>query len=82
MSNTLLSRVTWAMTATVALFVGLMAVLAFSIMYQQEDELADQLVQIEMHRLIERIEAGKFDTTRQPLEIGPRIEAWLAGSAA
>lgn len=82
MSNTLLSRVTWAMTATVALFVGLMAVLAFSIMYEQEDELADQLVQIEMHRLIERIEAGEFDTTRQPLEIGPRIEAWLAGSAA
>ena len=55
MSNTLLSRVTWAMTATVALFVGLMAVFAFSIMYEQEDELADQLVQIEMHRLIERI---------------------------
>jgi signal transduction histidine kinase len=82
MSNTLLSRVTWAMTATVVLFVGLMAVLAFSIMYEQEDELADQLVQIEMHRLIERIEAGEFDTTRQPLEIGPRIEAWLAGSAA
>ncbi|MGB3046654.1 sensor histidine kinase, partial [Dokdonella sp.] len=82
MSNTLLSRVTWAMTATVALFVGLMAVFAFSIMYEQEDELADQLVQIEMHRLIERIEAGEFDTTRQPLEIGPRTEAWLAGTAA
>ena len=44
MSNTLTARVTWAITATVALFVGLMAVLAFSIMYEQEDDLADQLV--------------------------------------
>ena len=58
MNNTLTSRVTWAMTATVALFVGLMAVLAFSIIYEQEDKLADQLVQGEMHRLIERIDTG------------------------
>ena len=82
MSNTLTARVTWAMTATVALFVGLMAVLAFSIMYEQEDELADQLVQIEMHRLIERIDLGEIDTGRQPIELGPRTEAWLSGKGA
>ena len=78
MSNTLTWRVTWAMTATVALFVGLMAALAFSIMYEQEDELADQLVQIEMRRFIDRLALGEIDTTRQPIEIGPRTEAWVA----
>ncbi|HET9033171.1 MAG TPA: HAMP domain-containing sensor histidine kinase [Dokdonella sp.] len=78
MSNTLTWRVTWAMTATVALFVGLMAALAFTIMYQQEDELADQLVQIEMRRLIERLDLGEIDATHQPIEIGPRTEAWIA----
>lgn len=82
MSNTLTSRVTWALTATVALFVGLMAVLAFSIMYEQEDELADQLVQIEMRRLIDRIETGEIDIGRQPIELGPRTEAWLSGNGA
>ena len=82
MSNTLTSRVTWVMTATVALFVGLMAVLAFSIMYEQEDELADQLVQIEMQRLIERIETGEISVDRQPFELGPRTEAWRSGTGA
>ncbi len=82
MTNTLTARVTWAMTATVALFVGLMAVLAFSIMYEQEDDLANQLVQIEMHRLIERIDAGEINTDRQPIEVGPRTEAWLADQVA
>ncbi len=79
MSNTLAWRVTWAMTATVALFVGLMAALAFSIMYEQEDELADQLVQIEMRRLIERLELGEVDVHRQPIEIGPKTKAWISG---
>lgn len=80
MKNTLTWRVTWAMTATVALFVGLMATLAFSIMSQQEDELADQLVQSEMRRFITRLERGEIDVTRQPIEIGPRTEAWVAGN--
>lgn len=79
-STTLSWRVTWAMTATVALFVGLMAALAFSIMYEQEDELADQLVQIEMRRLIERIELGEIDVRRQPIEIGPGTKAWVSAA--
>ncbi len=82
MSDTLTSRVTWAMTATVALFVGLMAVLAFSIMYEQEDELADQLLQVEMRRLIDRIEEGEININRQPIEVGPSTEAWLADHPA
>jgi signal transduction histidine kinase len=75
--NTLTWRVTWAITATVALFVGLMAAVAFSVMYEQEDELADQLGQIEMRRLIERFEHGEIDIRRQPIEIGPRTQAWI-----
>ena len=79
MSNTLAWRVTWAMTATVALFVGLMAVLAFSIMYEQEDELADQLLQVEMQHLLKRLERGEINPDRQPIEAGPRTEAWVQG---
>ncbi|MFZ1392144.1 MAG: HAMP domain-containing sensor histidine kinase [Dokdonella sp.] len=82
MTNTLTWRVTWAMTATVALFVGLMAVLALSILSKQEDELADQLVQIEMRRLIDRIEHGEIDTLQQPIEIGPRTQAWVGTKGA
>ena len=79
MSNTLTWRVTWAMTATVALFVGLMAVLAFSIMYEQEDELADQLLQIETQHLLKRFELGEVNADHQPIEAGPRTEAWVQG---
>jgi signal transduction histidine kinase len=78
MRNTLAWRVTWAITATVALFVGLMAAVAFSVMYEQEDELADQLVQTEMRRLIGRFEEGDIDVRRQPIEVGPRTQAWIA----
>jgi signal transduction histidine kinase len=77
MRNTLTWRVTWAITATVALFVGLMAAVAFSVMYEQEDELAEQLVQVETRRLIERFERGEIDIHKQPIEIGPRTEAWI-----
>jgi signal transduction histidine kinase len=80
MRNTLAWRVTWAITATVALFVGLMAAVAFSVMYEQEDELADQLVQTEMRRLIERFKDGEIDLRRQPVEVGPRTEAWVEGA--
>lgn len=82
MKRTLTWRVTWAMTATIVLFVGLMAALAFVVMLEQEDELADQLVQIEMHRLIERLERGEVDVAQQPIEIGPRTEAWVGGHNA
>ena len=79
MKPTLTWRVTWAMTATVALFVGLVAVLAYSVMFEQEDELADQLVKMELNRLIERLDHGEVDVEHQPIEIGPRTEAWKGG---
>ena len=79
MKRTLTWRVTWAMTATVALFVGLVSLLAYSVMFEQEDELAGQLVQMELHRLIERLEHDEVDVEHQPIEIGPRTEAWVGG---
>ena len=82
MNRTLTWRVTWAITATVALFVGLMAVLAYSVMFEQEDELADQLVQVELHRLIERLDLGEVDIGQQPIEIGTRTEAWVGSEGA
>jgi signal transduction histidine kinase len=79
--DTLTRRVTWALTATVALFVGLMAALAFSVMFEQEDELADQLVLIEMQRVMTRLELGELSLTTQPIELGLRLHAWVGESA-
>lgn len=79
--HTLNYRVTWAIAATVALSVGLMALLAYSIMYEQEDELADQLVQIEMHRLIERLDRRELLPAKDALELGPAIRAWVGPGA-
>ena len=35
-----------------------------------------------MHRLIERIDTGEIDAARQPIELGPRTEAWLSDKIA
>lgn len=80
--DTLTRRVTWALTATVALFVGLIAVLATSVMLEQEDELADQLVALEMRRLSTRLDRGELQAAAQPIELAPGIEAWIGTAAA
>lgn len=80
-TNTLARRVTWALTMTVALFVGMVSLLAFSVMSEQEDELANQLVQIEMRRLIGRLQSGDVHPIAQPIELGPKLEAWIGASA-
>lgn len=79
-NNSLTGRVTWALVAAVAVFVGLVAVLAFSVMLEQEDELADQLVQIESHRTAARIASGDLVFDHQPIELGPRLQAWLGAA--
>lgn len=76
-NNSLTYRVTWAIVATVALSVGLMGLLAYSVMYEQEDELAEQLLEIEMHRLVDRLHHGEFSEATQPIELGRAIRAWV-----
>jgi signal transduction histidine kinase len=49
---TLTQRVVWAVTATVALFVGLQSLLAYFAMHTQEDELTDDMLRREVQQLI------------------------------
>lgn len=76
--DSLTRRVTTALTATVALFVGVMAVLAFSVMLEQEDELADQLVLRETQQLLVSLDRGELSLSVQPIELGNDLRAWVA----
>ncbi|MDQ2736678.1 MAG: HAMP domain-containing histidine kinase [Pseudomonadota bacterium] len=49
---TLTQRVVWAVTATVALFVGLQSLLAYFALHTQEDELTDDMLRREVQQLI------------------------------
>lgn len=69
------------MAVMVALSVGLMAVMAYSVMYEQEDELADQLLSIEMHRLLERLDAGDLTASANAIDLGRGVRAWVGDAA-
>jgi signal transduction histidine kinase len=76
--RSLRQRVIWALTGAVALFVALLAVLAYVVLDQQEDELADSLVLLEAQRLIARIDAGDLRVPQAtPLELGRGLRAWV-----
>ena len=49
---TLTQRVVWAVTATVALFVGLQSLLAYFAMHAQEDDMTDDMLRREVQQLI------------------------------
>ncbi len=80
-ARSLTHRVTWAMAVMVALSVGLMAVMAYSVMYEQEDELADQLLSIEMHRLLERLDGGDLTASANAIDLGRGVRAWIGDAA-
>lgn len=77
LAMSLTHRVTWAMAVMVAVSVGLMAVMAYSVMYDQEDELADQLLSIEMHRLVERLDGGELAASENGIDLGRGVRAWV-----
>jgi signal transduction histidine kinase len=80
--RSLRQRVIWALTGAVALFVALLAVLAYVVIDQQEDELADSLVLLEAQRLTTRIERGELAMPQSaPLELGRGLRAWVVRSA-
>ncbi len=79
--RSLRQRVIWALTGTVALFVALLAVLAFQVLEQQEDELADALVLLEAQRLIARIEHGELSVPQPaPIEVSRGLKAWVVAT--
>ena len=79
--RSLRQRVIWALTGAVALFVALLAVLAFQVLDQQEDELADALVLLEAQRLTARIESGELSVPQSaPIELGRGLQAWIVAA--
>lgn len=81
--RSLRQRVIWALTGAVALFVALLAVLAYVVLDQQEDELADSLVLLEAQRLTARIDRGELAVPQSaPLELGRGLRAWVVGGSA
>lgn len=81
LAKSLTHRVTWALAMMVALSVGLMAVMAYKVMYDQEDELADQLLLIEMNRLVERLDGGDLTASANEIHLGRGVTAWVGDAA-
>lgn len=79
--RSLRQRVIWALTGAVAVFVALLAVLAYVVLDQQEDELADSLVLLEAQRLIARVDTGDLRMPQSaPLELSRGLRAWAVAS--
>ncbi|MGZ5891490.1 MAG: sensor histidine kinase [Caldimonas sp.] len=76
-SFTITQRVIWAVTATVALLVGLQTVLAYVSMHAQEDELTDDLLHHEVQHLIELARAPGLMPAGAVVG-SPRVRAWLS----
>lgn len=76
----LTQRLVWTLTGAVALFVGLLAVLAFVALHEQEDDLADEQVQGELQQLQHKVASGEI---RSPaaLQIGARLFAYVVEGA-
>jgi len=75
--RSLAERVVWAVTATVALLVGLQSVLAYLAMHAQEDELSDTMLQREVQQIVAHIVQPGVTPVGKLLD-SIRVEAWLA----
>lgn len=76
---TLQRRISWALSALVALFVIAQGVLAYLSLEEQEDALVDEIVLSETKRLVGRLEAGELSVPQGVTEIalGANLSAWL-----
>ncbi len=72
----LTERVVWAVTATVALLVGLQSVLAFVALHVQEDELTDTMLQREVQQVVAHMLRPGLTPTGTLIE-STRVLAWL-----
>jgi signal transduction histidine kinase len=74
--RSLAERVVWAVTATVALLVGLQSILAYVAMHTQEDDLADTMLQREVQQIVAHIVQPGVTPAGKLLD-SIRVEAWL-----
>ncbi|MEO7057465.1 MAG: HAMP domain-containing sensor histidine kinase [Caldimonas sp.] len=77
----LTERVVWAVTATVALLVGLQSVLAFVAMHVQEDEMTDTMLQREVQQVVAHTLQPGLTPTGTVIE-STRVQAWLTRGSA
>jgi signal transduction histidine kinase len=75
--RSLAERVVWAVTATVAVLLGLQSVLAYLAMHAQEDELANSMLQREVQQIVAHLLQPGLTPTGQLLD-SMRVHAWLA----
>lgn len=77
--STLQRRISIALTAVVVLFIAVQGSLAYLSLERQEDDLVDDVVMSEAHRLIDRLaEGGERDLVESGLRrLGPDMQAWL-----
>ena len=81
--RSLTERVVWAVTATVALLVGLQSVLAYAAMHAQEDDLSETMLRREVQQIIAHILQPGLTPTGTLID-STRVSAWLTrdGSGA
>ena len=79
--RSLAERVVWAVTATVALLVGLQSVLAFVAMHAQEDELSETMLQREVQLIVGHILQPGLAPTGTMID-SSRVSAWLTRDGA
>ena len=77
---TLKQRVVWALTAAIALFVGVQAIVAYWVLDRQEDRIVDQIVLTEAQRLVHRLEAGEVAPDGDAMQLGPSLHAWVGAN--
>jgi signal transduction histidine kinase len=74
--RSLVERVVWAVTATVAVFLGLQSVLAYVTLHEQEDDLSDTMLQREVQQIVAHTLQPGLTPTGQLIE-STRVSAWL-----
>jgi signal transduction histidine kinase len=75
--RSLAERVVWAVTATVAVLLGLQSVLAYVAMHAQEDDLANSMLQREVQQIVAHLLQPGLAPTGRLLD-SIRVGAWLA----
>jgi len=79
--RSLVERVVWAVTATVALLVGLQSVLAYVAMHSQEDELSETMLQREVQQIVAHTLQPGLTPTGTLID-SSRVSAWLTRDGA
>jgi signal transduction histidine kinase len=82
MSRSLTQRVRWALMGVVALFVGVLGVLAFLSFGRMEDGLVDKVLRYETERLLNDWQSGKVVMLDgEILGLDDALRAWYVGEA-